>query len=105
MNGQMQMLDRRDDAAAPGFQAQSSTGFQTQSNMQQPTLSGAAHAPAGGHAPAQNYGAAHVGQQYGQPPQAAGTAPVNNMKNDQAPQPATQSAPAGFDNFDDDIPF
>ena len=104
MNGQMQMLDRRDDAA-PGFQAQPSTGFQTQSNMQQSTLAGTAHAPAGGHAPAQNYNTAPAGQQYGQPPQAAGTAPVNNMKNDQAPQPATQSAPAGFDNFDDDIPF
>lgn len=80
MNGQMQMLDGRGDQSGGYQQPQQQGGF-----AQQPA------------------------QQPYQQPQAPQGAPANRGQAPQAPQPqpnaARQQPAAGFDDFDDDIPF
>lgn len=78
-SGQMQMLDSRQDGAGMGYQ--------------QPTSGG-------GHAPPQQY---DTSPQQTAPQQHQPAAPAPNQPEAQPQQ--KQSAPAGFDNFDDDIPF
>ncbi|OMH28483.1 single-stranded DNA-binding protein [Motiliproteus sp. MSK22-1] len=89
MNGQMQMLDSRsNDGTSGGYQQQNQGYGQPQQSFQ----SNAAPAP----------------QQ--QVPQAAPRQPQQShqpqqQKQPQQPQSAPQQPAAGFDDFDDDIPF
>ncbi len=89
MNGQMQMLDSRNEGGSGNYQQQPAQNYgqQPQQSFQQPKQA----AP--------------------QPAQQAPQQPAPQQMSQQAPQqqPAQQSAPqqpaAGFDDFDDDIPF
>ncbi len=86
INGQMQMLDRRDESSGSDFQPQAVRGnFDGQPTQFQHTGSPAFQKPV----PTENFGRQPAGEKPQQKPA--------------APEPAT--TPSGFDNFDDDIPF
>jgi len=85
INGQMQMLDRRDDTPETGTSTSMNNNFQANQSPQYQS----------------SMGSSSFGKQHAQ------TDSFNQQSNQsmQKPQPTQTPSPAGFDDFDDDIPF